>query len=56
MDDVIERIGGLAFHNGVLVSDLDVRKEIAKRGGADKMFAESLKNNALLARLAAETK
>lgn len=47
----IEKIGGLTFRDGILVSNFDVEKEIEKRGGIDKMFAESLKHNALLARL-----
>ncbi len=52
MNDLIERVGGLVFRNGILVSDFDAEKEIEKRGGIDKMFGESLKANALLVRLA----
>jgi len=48
---VIEKIGGLTFKDGVLVSNLDVDAEIATRGGMDVMFAESVKHNAFMARL-----
>lgn len=48
---MIEKIGGLTFKDGVLISSLDVEAELAKRGGLDAMFKQSRENNALLARL-----
>ena len=51
---MIEYIGGMTFKDGILVSTFDAEKEIAKRGGIDKMFAESVKGNALLSHLSAK--
>ena len=51
---MIEKIGGLTFKDGYLVTNFNEEAEIAKRGGIDAMFKQSLKNNALLARLVGE--
>ena len=48
---MIEKIGGLTFKDGILVSGIDSDAEIAKRGGLDAMLAESVKHNAFMARL-----
>jgi hypothetical protein len=48
---LIEKIGGLTFRDGVLVSSFDERAAFERRGGLDKMFEESKSGNALLARL-----
>lgn len=49
---MIEKIGGLTFKDGVLVSAFDPLAEIAKRGGIDGLLVQSFQNNALLSRLA----
>jgi hypothetical protein len=48
---LIEKIGGLTFRDGVLVSSFDEKAAFERRGGLDKMFEESKGGNALLARL-----
>lgn len=50
-EPLIEKVGGLTFRDGVLVAGLDVKEALERRGGIDKMFEESKRNNALLSRL-----
>lgn len=47
----LEKISGLTFRGGYLVSAINFEAEIAKRGGLEAMLEQSLKHNALLKRL-----
>lgn len=53
---MIEKIGELTFRDGVLVTDFDADAEIAKRGGLDAMYQQSLEHNAFMRRFASKTK
>jgi hypothetical protein len=53
---MIEKIGGLTFRDGVLVSSIDVDAEIAKRGGIDAMYQRSLQANPFMAALVRKAK
>ena len=56
MADKIEKMGGLTFRNDYLVASFDAKAELERRGGIDKMLKESLKHNALLQKLAKESR
>lgn len=49
---MIEKIGGLTFKDGILVSTFASEAEIAKRGGLAAMMEQSLRLNPFMQMLA----